>query len=163
MQILQKCDDDITLQERRWIKTQWMMKLRTVYPFGLNDKIDEKTKAEDIIVTKRFSGLPRRHQHNKRKRKPFNKNNSIANFMNLLKTKLQNDIKSCMDFIRSVLSSFSKRKSKSLYSCVTQLLEDQGEDFLFAQWYHAILDIIESKICKENNTKEKRIHKQGEI
>ena len=156
VQIVQKCDDDISFQERRWIETQWMLKPRTVYPFGLNDKIDEKTKAEDIIVTNRFSALPRRHQHNKRKRKPFDKNNSIASFMNLLKTKLQSDIKSCMNFIRSVLSSFSKQKSKSLYSCVNKLLEDQGEDFLFAQWYYPIFDIIESKIIKESNPKQKK-------
>ena len=51
---------------RKW-ETEWMVKLRTVYPYGLNEKVDiceddknvKKFKSDDGIVGKLFPSLPR--------------------------------------------------------------------------------------------------------
>ena len=44
VQILEKCDDDSTEEERERIETIWMLRLRTVYPFGMNVTISDDLK-----------------------------------------------------------------------------------------------------------------------
>ena len=47
--------------------TEWVLKLRTVYPYGLNEKVDiceddknvKRLKSDDGIVGKLFPSLPR--------------------------------------------------------------------------------------------------------
>ena len=64
-----------------------------------------------------------------------------------------------MNFIRSALSSFSKQKLKVLFCHVTKFLEEHGEEFVFSQWYFAILDIIEYKLYRPENPKPKKQNK----
>ena len=52
---------------RRNRETEWLLKLRTVYPYGLNEKVDicevdknvKGIKSDDGIVGKLFTSLPR--------------------------------------------------------------------------------------------------------
>ena len=136
VQILQKCDDNIAMRDRKLIETKWMLKLRTVFPYGMNDQIQpneskKKKLEEDPIISSKYPALKRNRNRGPRKRKPFNKNNSMNSFLILLSNLLKNDLKSCMNFIRSVLYSFSKSKLKALFCQVTDFLEEQGNDFVF--------------------------------
>ena len=55
---------------RRKRETEWMLKLRTVYPYSLNEKVDiceddknvKRFKIDDGIIGKLFPSLPRLFQ-----------------------------------------------------------------------------------------------------
>ena len=89
--VLEKLDDQVESKLRKTKEKEWMLKLRTVFPFGMNARIGDEYKREDVNASSHFPSLSRKHHHGVRKRKPFNKNNSIRSFTNLLNNKLQND------------------------------------------------------------------------
>ena len=59
----------------------WMLKLRTLYPYGLNEKVDvceddknvNRFKRDDGIVSKLFPTLPRLFQREQTRRHANNK------------------------------------------------------------------------------------------
>jgi len=114
-----KVDLDIASLRRRKEK-EWMLKLRTVYPYGLNDRVSAKT----------FPPLKRNKPHPLRIRtSSFHPNNSVNSFLNIFSTKLNNDIKSCMNFSRSIISSLKKSKLKALLTKINDHLVKQIEGF----------------------------------
>ena len=68
-------------------ETEWMLKWRTVYPYGLNEKVDiceddknvKRFKSDDGIVGKLFPSLPRLFQRDQICRHDNRKGTSILN------------------------------------------------------------------------------------
>ena len=92
VQILEKLPDntnkDMSVDRLRKEKEkEWMLKLRTVFPFGLNSRIGDECpnslNMEPIAL--KFPPTSLNRAYSKRCRRPFNKNNSIASFLSLLK------------------------------------------------------------------------------
>ena len=62
-----------------------------------------------------------------------------------------------MNYIRVSLSSMKKSKLKRLHTIISNEISDQQDDFLFLQWYSAVVDFIESKLYSiRNNVKKKQ-------
>ena len=154
-----KIDLDMATYRRKKEK-EWMLKLRTAYPFGLNDRIgDDYNRFTNEPVSSNFPSLKRNKPQPQRQAKSnFNKNNSVKSFLNLFSHKLQESLKSAMNFSRSVISSFNKKKLKKLLGCVNDFLNSQSDDFKFQQWYLAIIDIIEYRLSikPSPSTKQKK-------
>ena len=98
-------------------ETKWMLTLQKVYPFGLNDRISDEymTEKECRVVSKKFFPLHRLHN-----RPPYNANktkldNSFLknNFIKILQTHLDVNIKDAGYFIRVSIKSFKKSTLKT--------------------------------------------------
>ena len=138
---------------RKKKETEWMFKLRTVYPYGMNEKVTEGQnfgKYENDRcqhIGKLFPPLPRFFQRNDNSKKdyvttPFDKQTII----NLILDKINNDLKNAFYYIRILLSSQSKKNLKSL-ACEFLDLTDVGDSYRF-QLFKMALDIIDCKIYR---------------
>ena len=61
-----------------------------------------------------------------------------------------------MNFGRSVISSFSKKKLKNLYIKINDYIHESPEDFQYMQWYLALQDLIETKLHKKQPPNKKK-------
>ena len=133
----------------------WMKCLRTVYPYGLNERV--KGSDETIPVGKLFPPLPRTGLRGVRTR--INRNIcvsavSIVQFFESLETMLLSP-KSCFNEIRKLLDKTKKRVLKEI---ATAMLH-RDSPFLIhpdkEQMYQYILDIIDTKLysCKPKKDK----------
>ena len=138
--------------QRQKTETNWMLKLQTVYPFGLNDRIGDEymTEKECKVVSKKF--LPLHRAHN---RPPYNVNrtkldNSFLkeNFLKILQTHLDVNIKDAGFFIRVSIKSFKKSALKFISTNIYDFVSNKPNDFPNHQWYNMALDLIESRIYK---------------
>ncbi len=146
--------------ERKAREKYWMLKLRTVYPYGLNDRIGDEYKSvqNQSCVGKNFFALERQHQRFSRgKFRSSTDGLSIDIFLNNLKHHLENNISLTMNYIRISLSSMKKTKLKQLHSIVSNEIAEQQNDFVYLQWYLAIIDVIESKLYSETYEKKKNL------
>ena len=135
---------------RKACETQWILKLRTAFPFGLNDRVDDEFKKHQHKqnVHRAFPSLNRQHPRISRGKSRNGKYKlSPADFSRQLSTYLSNNISCAMNFIRVSLSSMPVSLLKQTHSLLTTSLTS-GDD-QFHQWYQAGLDIIESKTFKE--------------
>ena len=68
-----------------------MLKLRTAFPYGLNDKIGEEHQRDsDILNGISLPSLKRNTKHPTRsKNQVLSKNNSVKSFLNLYENKLK--------------------------------------------------------------------------
>ena len=129
-----------------------MLELRTIFPYGLNDRIGDEYKKEDshFAVGRRFTALKRKHPRISR-----GKNRSGASkltcerFLTKLDELLKSNIKEVLNFIRKSLASMKKSQLKTLGKKVSEFLVDVDENSSYAQWYSAISDTIDSKLFKE--------------
>ena len=139
----------------------WMMKLRTVYPYGLNDRIGDEWKKEDThdTVAKRFPKLDRKYTRFSRGKTRYGVNSlDPKSFCTKLKNILVNNIGDAANFIRLSLSSIKKKHLKSIYSMMESELSN-ANNINFSQWYLMGLDLIESKLYKPvKETKKKKNH-----
>jgi hypothetical protein len=135
-------------------ETHWMLKLRTVYPFGLNDRVGDEWKQDDVTtpVSLKFPKLCRSVRVTKGNK--LNRNKSLESFLDNLTNILSNNIKEAMNFLRVFLFCSSKNILKSIYTALADLLNDCSDPF--HQWYLAANDIITSKLFKEPKIVEKR-------
>ena len=139
---------------RRSRETEWMLAMRTIFPYGLNEKIGEsgnlqKLQEEDGMVGKKFPKLPRANIRSDIKRD----NNKIdyssfdrKQFLDTLVEKLKHDLKNAPNYIRVALFSMHKKQLKDLANHFRELLEEKGEDFLLAQWCLMAIDIINTRL-----------------
>ena len=108
---------------RRKRKTEWIVKLRTVYPYGLNEKVDiceddknvKRFKSDDGIVGKLFPSLPRLFQRDQTWRHVNRKGTSIINYKQFiinLNNYLKDDLPNALNYIRVSLASIKKRHLK---------------------------------------------------
>ena len=132
---------------RKKKETQWMLKLRTVYPYGLNDRVgdDWATQRNKKLVGKQFTKLSRTFP---RRSKGNGKNSpklEPGTFLNIIDHLLQTSLPDVMNYIRITVASLKKTILKK----ITGLIKDTvfgNKNQEFVQWYMAIIDAIESKL-----------------
>lgn len=145
-----KLDPAIT-HIRRKKETDWMLKLRTVYPHGLNDRIGDEYMSErdNSNIYSKFPPLKKVKEGLKIRTKNTTSNNFILdNFMYIINESLRTDLKNTMNLVRVLLSSLKIVHCRILYDRITAYLSEKHESFLFSQFFLASLDIIMSKIGK---------------
>ena len=109
---------------RRKRETEWMLKLRTLYPYGLNEKMDifedcknvKRFKSDDGIVMMDPS-LPRLFQRDQACRHVNRKGINILNykqFITNLNNYLNDDLPNALSYIRVSLASIKKRHLKQI-------------------------------------------------
>lgn len=134
----------------------WIKKLRTIYPYGLNEKASKKETDSTVLhpaVGKLFPPLPRRGNRLLRSRDSRNNHSSQISceefFANLDQLLLQTNIRSSFNEIRKILNLAKKKVLKEI---AFHILE--RDKFTFYenryQWYHYILDIIDTKFLKSS-------------
>ena len=136
----------------------WIYQLRTLYPYGLNDRIGNEYKNDNThrLVGKRFPPLNRTCP---RIRRGIAHNNALSMepsiFIQNLNDKLSNDLANTPNFIRTTLLKYKKSKLKKIATLLYDELSVSNND-IYQQWYLAALDIIECKLYKPPVQKPKR-------
>ena len=138
----------------------WMKKLRTIYPYGLNEKARDKETDSSVIepaIGKLFPPLPRNGNRSTRTRE--NRNNhssqiSCREFFENLDNLIHEDIHNSFNEIRKILNLAKKKVLKEI---AFHILERDVFTFYENrfQWYHYILDIIDTKFLKPSEVKTK--------
>ena len=88
---------------RKQIERFWMLKLRTVYPYGLNDRIGDEFIRDNthILVGTKFPPLPRSHKRTSRGTAHKSNNHTSPNsFLNKFKFHLKNKLAETPNFSR---------------------------------------------------------------
>ena len=140
-------------QEREDI---WIKKLRTIYPYGLNEKASKKETDSTVVhpaVGKLFPPLPRHGNRLTRSRDSRNNHSSQIScdeFFAKLDQLFLTDIRNSFNEIRKILNLAKKKVLKEI---AFHILE--RDKFTFYenryQWYHYILDIIDTKFFKSKS------------
>ena len=110
---------------RRKRETEWMLKLRTVYPYGLNDKVDiynennqcTRFDNDDDLVGRLFPSLPRQFQRDQTYRHANRDGQpqfSYETFIRNLHQHILTDLRNASNYIRIALSSTNKKHSKHI-------------------------------------------------
>ena len=151
---------------RKEHEDEWIKKLRTIYPYGLNEKASGKETDSQVLhsaVGKMFPPLPRSRDRPVRSR--ANKNNrnpptSSEDFFTTFDSFFPSDIKNSFNNIRIILNSCKKKLLKEI---AYNILE--RENFVYIesreQWYHYILDVIETRLWKNVTPPEKTSYRQN--
>ena len=144
---------------RKHKEKEWMLKLRTVFPYGLNDRVGDEHSSfrSKNLIGSLFPPLKRYSPDHVRghNRKGLNKFNA-DNFLLFLKYQLDNNLPNAMNNLRISLSSMKKSTLKILFDRLNDHIASQSEHFFYEQWYLATLDFIESKLFKPIPDKPKR-------
>ena len=98
-------------QEKTVLRKQrelyWMLELRTVFPYGLNDRIGDEYKKENAhyAVGKLFSTLKRKYPRLSRgNKRSADSKQSYQEFVDKFDTILVTDLKESLNFIRKSLA-----------------------------------------------------------
>ena len=144
---------------RKARETYWMKELRTVYPYGLNDRIGDEpiTPNTHINVGLRFKALPRRNKRISRGKL----HNGITNlkpndFIEKLKHVLDTDITSAPNFLRISLASMKKSNLKTVHQLLSDIISQNCPLAVYEQYLLQCFDIIESKLYKPKQSISKR-------
>ena len=152
-------------KERKRREDMWMLKLRTVYPYGLNDALNFTPNSDEPyasregvngIVGKLFPRLPRILSYPKRVHNHNSSNFDPTTFLNDIEQWLFYDPMSASSNIRIALSSMKKSHLKSVALQLNDFLSGVSQNFMFYQWYRLALDIIETKVYKTPKIKSSR-------
>ena len=144
---------------RKARETYRMHELRTIFPYGLNDRIGDEFKTDNkhINVAAKFSSFPRKYS-----RANCGKNNKTVprllpqQFVKDLNQMLNTSIKDATNFIRISISSMKKSYLKITHQLLSTKLCDSPPDLIFSIYYHQAIDFIESKIDKLLTSKSKK-------
>ena len=151
-------DPKIT-SKRRKREDFWMKTLRTVYPYGLNDRVGDdfmRDQASDRIGLK-FPPLKRCFDRGARRLNRIGNNTfTHETFLKDLKEMLINDIKNALNFIRTSICCLKKSELKRLADMITDTLASSPLNFPFSQWYSVALDIIDCRLYKPKPPKKKK-------
>ena len=142
-------DASITAIRKRKEK-EWMLKMRTVFPYGLNDRLGDDFVKEDthILVGTKFPALPRKHDRMSRGlAHKFNRSLSPNEFISKFKYHLQNKLPETPNFSRTQLLSMKKSNLKKTVALLNDNLNNTNNS-VYSQWYLMAMDIIDSKIFK---------------
>ena len=144
--------------KRRAREVHWMLQLRTVFPYGLNDRIDEYQLGRRDCIGKKFPSLKRNFERSSRGRfhnSPHGPNHE--SFLNQFDLKLETSLKDALNFARLSLSSMKSSELKKLATVITDRFSNQQREFPFSQWYSVCLDMIDSRIMKDKPVKKKKV------
>ena len=135
----------------------WMKTLRTLYPYGLNERARENGD-DDTLIGSLFPPLPRtgeRQIRTRHKRNVYHQAHSFVNFFDQLNSLLNNNLNISFNTIRIILNKTKKKVLKDIAASI--LCRDPNIHYHInkEQWYHYILDIIDTKLYK-NKTPSKR-------
>ena len=143
--------------KRKARELYWILKLRTAYPYGLNDRLgDEFTKcsANEGLIGKKFPPLSRKHLRFSRGSHIKQNNTKPNEFFNKFLYNLKHDRPNIHNFCRVSLLAMNKGSLKKVAILLNdQINKDRGNNL---QWLLAALDIIESKIYVVPHAKPKR-------
>ena len=134
---------------RRKREKNWMLTLRTVFPYGLNSRVGDEYKPENDYhsICSRFPSLKRIKEHQKvRSKLPTSDNFILDNFIYIVNESLRNDIRNTMNLIRVLLSSLKKSHCRALVDRVNDYLLEKHDTFRFSHFFTAALDICQYKI-----------------
>ena len=123
-----------------------MLKLRTLYPHGLNEKVDiyeddknvKRFQSDDGMVGRFFPRLPRLFQRYQTYRHVNRKEINILNykeFITNLNNYLKDDLPNALKQIRLSLASIKKRHLKQIADHINDFLNDQSSQFFYNKWY----------------------------
>ena len=151
--------DAKSTQIRRSRETYYMNKLRTVYPYGLNDLTNEEFKKDkncDLIGVN-YSPLNRPHGRSARGHLHKTPNSmSSNNFFHQFNKELIYNLPDAMNFMRVSIASFNKKTLKDVAVTLIDKLNKFPSSFPHIQWYLATQDAIESKLYKPAFIKPKK-------
>ena len=152
--------DPTQTSSRKEREKHWMMTLRTVHPYGLNDRIGDeyKTQESQHAIGRRFKALKRSHLRISRggSRISDNTHMKYTDFWASLNKMLRSKLKEVLNVIRYNLASMKKANLKKLADLVTEELSSVDDNFPYIQWYYVILDIVDTKFFKPPKVKPKR-------
>ena len=145
--------DPEMLKLRKSREDEWIKKLRTLYPYGLNESASDKETNSSVIhpaVGRLFPPLPRKGTRSARPRENRNdrsSNLSCHEFFDQLDDLLHHNIHSSFNEIRKLLNLTKKKVLKEIAFHILERDTFQFYDHRF-QVYHYILDIIDTKLYK---------------
>ena len=144
---------------RRKREDYWIKTLRTVFPYGLNDRVGDDFMRDqaNVRIGLKFPSLKRTFDRvSRRNSRKGSKGMTHKTFLNKLEEILKSNLKEALNFIRMSLSTMKKSELKQLGYAVRELLGSKSLDFPFSQWYSAALDIIDCRIYVIPPSKPKR-------
>ena len=145
--------DNNMLKIRKSREDDWMKSLRTIYPYGLNEKASDKETDSSVIesaIGRLYPPLPRTGTRPTRSRENRNNSSSILScqdFFEKLDNLFSTNLRGSFNEIRKLLNLAKKKVLKEI---AFHILERDSFDFYENrfQWYHYILDIIDTKFLK---------------
>ena len=148
---------------RKKKEDEWIKRLRTIYPYGLNEKASDKETDSSVChsaIGKLYPPLPRsnRQLRSRENRNNHDSNISCGEFFALLDNLILNDLHNSFNEIRKTLNLAKKKVLKEI---AFQIMERDNFEFYENRFqiYQYILDIIDSKFLKEDKIKERRTPK----
>ena len=140
------------------VEDRWIKNLRTIYPYGLNDRAKKNCSLSKQSVGHLFPPLPRNSEKQNRTRNrghvisPINLNDFFQKIYSLLDL----SIKTSMNFTRMLLNKTKKNILKRIASKIINKespcqISDENEQF-----HQFILDIIDTKLYKPQVKVEKK-------
>ena len=124
--------------------------LQTVYPYGLNDRVCDEYMAEkdSRVVGNKFLPLHRLYKRPEHNYSKIKLDNSFLkqNFVKMLTTHLNHNLKNTAYFIHVSIKSFKKSFLKHICNDVYDFLSSKVDSFPNQQQYEMSLDVIESRI-----------------
>ena len=144
---------------RKARELHWMLKLRTVFPYGLNDRVGDEYKNEnaDKNIGTKFKSLERNFERIGRgKSKGSSVKLTPQTFISDLNNMLNANLLDTANWIRITLSSMKRAFLRQCHDLLTTELNNQPPDFNFSPWYLQCLDAIESKLYRPPIPKTKK-------
>ena len=152
--------DPDMLKIRKAREDEWIKKLRTIYPYGLNESASDKETDSTVLhqaVGKLYPPLPRsnRSYRSRESRNNHSSNISFSEFFELLDNLIRNSIHSSFNEIRKTLNLTSKKVLKEI---AFHILECDSLPFFDTRFqvYYYVLDIIDTKLLKDQAPPPKR-------
>ena len=181
MQVIEKWDGDGRVKpggkmcreeesKRVSKENEWILKLRTAYPYGLNEKISEKSNLEKLesvegnIKGILFPPLPRSFERPRltaRAARSNNKNFDPQLFIDNIKNDFENDKQNVSYNTRVNLFSLRKSHLKALAVELIEILKNCNDDMY--QTYVMALDVINTRIYVPPEPKIKRVPPKYQI
>ena len=145
--------DPVMLGIRKAREDEWIKKLRTIYPYGLNESASDKETDSSVLhraVGKLYPPLPRsnRAYRSRENRNNRSSNLSSAEFFELVDHLMHNDMHNSFNEIRKTLNLIQKKVLKEI---AFQIMEGDSLPLFDTRFqvYHYILDIIDTKLLKQ--------------
>ena len=150
--------DMLTIRKAK--EDEWIKKLRTIYPYGLNESASDKETDSSVLhqaVGKLYPPLPRgsRSYRSRENRNNHSSKLSAIEFFEIVEDHIRNDIHNSFNEIRKTLNLVQKKVLKEI---AFQIMENDSLPLFETRFqvYHYILDIIDTKLLKPENSPIKR-------